>query len=132
MCNREPLLQHILPAFASTGLQGDKWRRAFLQVAAAVGVHAQQSSDPQLDAVLAAVANLQQSELRLQVCTMFDAPMYAVGVCDDAGHSACICQCCCVTGGHVSGQTPYSSHKFAIVNMASLYIGCSVLCMATR
>jgi hypothetical protein len=52
-------------------MQGDKWRRAFLQVAAAVGVHAQQSSEPQLDAVLAAVANLQQSELRLQVCTWF-------------------------------------------------------------
>jgi hypothetical protein len=49
-------------------LQGDKWRRAFMQVAAAVGVHTQQSSEPQLDAVLAAVANLQQSELRLQVC----------------------------------------------------------------
>jgi hypothetical protein len=48
-------------------LQGDRWRRAFLQVAEAVGVHLQQGSEPQPDAVLQAVAGLQQSQQRLQV-----------------------------------------------------------------
>eukprot|EP00882_Tetradesmus_deserticola_P033957 GHRQ01038839.1.p1 GENE.GHRQ01038839.1~~GHRQ01038839.1.p1 ORF type:complete len:237 (+),score=119.73 GHRQ01038839.1:895-1605(+) len=49
-----------------TQLQGDKWRRAFLQVAAALGVHVQQGSEPQPEHVLQAVASLQQSEQRLQ------------------------------------------------------------------
>ncbi|WIA30870.1 hypothetical protein OEZ86_000925 [Tetradesmus obliquus] len=49
-----------------TQLQGDKWRRAFLQVAEALGVHVQQGSELQPNAVLQAAASLQQSQHRLQ------------------------------------------------------------------
>jgi hypothetical protein len=49
------------------GVQGNKWRMAFLQVAEAVGVHVQQGSEPQPAAVLQAVARLQQSQQQLQV-----------------------------------------------------------------
>lgn len=49
-----------------TQLQGNKWRMAFLQVAEAVGVHVQQGSEPQPEAVLQAVARLQHSQQQLQ------------------------------------------------------------------
>ncbi|KAF6256465.1 hypothetical protein COO60DRAFT_106589 [Scenedesmus sp. NREL 46B-D3] len=56
-------------------LQGDKWRRAFLQVAAAMGMHAQQGNEPQPEAVLQAVASLQQSEQRLQLLQQHEAAL---------------------------------------------------------
>ena len=52
-------------------LQGDKWRQAFLKVAAAAGVP-MQHGDPHPDTVLRAVQDLKQAEQRVQVSRGWD------------------------------------------------------------
>jgi len=48
-------------------MQGEKWRAAFLRVAAAAGILVHQGSDPQPEAVVQAVMDLKRSEEQLQV-----------------------------------------------------------------
>eukprot|EP00775_Hariotina_reticulata_P012813 gene12813-12941_t len=47
-------------------MQGDKWRAAFLRVAAAAGILVPQGDEPQPEAVVQAVMNLKRSEEKLQ------------------------------------------------------------------